>query len=328
VSWDDFQAISSEVKDVTFRSSGTGHFYAIFRIGKKYKEIEGKQNGGLNAIKHFEKHMERKIEVQNADTKIENEILIGSRNIYGDVKEYIKDVKLRKNSVIARELLCTASPDFFKHLMQRDLEKWKDDNMKWLKDNFGDNCVYATLHKDEKTWHIHALIVPKFKNKKGEYILSNTRYFDGIEKMRGWQDNYANGMQEYFKCLKRGIKYSKSKHLTLKQYYTLINQNLNEKDMSQVVAKAKNTELLEIKIQAIEKTLEVYKNYNSKNSLEKDRAILESKSLIKEIEKMKDDKETYKDALSLLSQQYKIPQYVIKEAIRQCENINQRELDK
>lgn len=328
MSWDDFKSPSANQnanKDITVGGSFPGHFYAIFRIGKKYKESEGKKDNGLNMIKHFQKHMEREINVTNADRSIENEILIGDKNIYGTVKEYIKDVKLRKNSVIARELLMTASPDFFKHLMTHDLEKWKTENIKWLKNNFGSNCVYATLHRDEKTWHVHALIVPKFKNKKGEYILSNTRYFDGMEKMRGWQDNYAQAMQEYFKCLKRGIKYSKAKHMTLKNYYSLINQQLNEKDIKQITAKAKNSELLEIKIKSIQRTLEVYKNYNSKNEAQKDRAIQESKGLIKEIELLKENKEVYHEALSMLSQQYKIPQYAVKAAIKFAENINEKE---
>lgn len=323
MSWDDFKspALKSDVKDVTFRNTNYSHFYAIYRIGKKYKEMV--------SIRNFEKHMERNMEVLNADKNIKNEILIGNSNINKTVKEYIKDVKLRKNSVIARELLMTASPDFFKGMIVNDLEHWKNDNIKFLKSNFGDNCVYATLHKDEKTWHIHALIVPKFYNeKKRQYVLSNTRYFDGIEKFRAWQDNYAKAMQERFKCLNRGVKYSKAKHMDIKHYYALIKQNFNDKDIHQLAAKAKNSELLEIKIKAIQKTLEVYKNYNSKNSIEKDNAISESKQLFKDIEKMKDDKDLYKEALSLLSQQYKIPQYAIKEAVKQCENINNEEKEK
>ena len=322
MSWEDFRspAANNNAKDAIFKSTNSSHFYAIFRVGKKYKE--------MMSVRNFEKHMERNMEVQNADKNIENEILIGNKNINKNVKEYIKDIKIRKNAVIARELLCTASPDFFKGLMPEELEKWKADNIKFLKDNFGENCIYATLHKDEKTWHIHALIVPKFKNKKNEPILSNTRYFDGIERFREWQDNYAKSMQQHFKCLNRGVKYSKMKHMTLKHYYSLINQNYNDKNISQVYAKAKNSELLEIKIKAIQKTLEVYKNYNSKNEIQKDNAIIESKKLYKDIEKIKDDKELYKEALSLLSQQYKLPQYAIKEAIKQCENINDKELER
>lgn len=325
MSWDDFKSVSNDVKELTYRSVGQKHFYCIFRIGNKLKVVDGSIKNTLLTIKNFQKHMEREMEVPNANTKLENEILIGNKNIYGAVQEYIKDVKLRSNGVLARELLMTASPDFFKILLPGELERWKADNMNFLQNTFGTNCVYATMHIDEKTPHIHALIVPRFTNKKGEYILSNKRYFDGIEAYRTFQDNYASHMQEHFKVLNRGIKYSKAKHLTIRQYYTLINQNLNEKDISQVLAKAKNSELLEIKIKAIEKTLQVYKNYNSKNERMKESAILESKGLLKEIEKMKEDKETYKEALSLLSQRYKVPQYVVSEMIRECANINEKE---
>jgi len=326
MSWDDFRTAppSTKVKEPLVRNTNYNHFYCIFRIGKKYKQTVGSKN--LNMIKGFQKHMEREIKVTNADTKVENEIIIGDKNIYKNVENYIKDCKLKSNTIVARELLLTASPDFFKKLMVQDLEKWKEINFKFLKDNFGENCVYATLHKDEKTWHIHALIVPKFKNKKNESVLSNKRYFDGIQKFREWQDNYAQDMQNTFKNLNRGIKYSKAKHIDIKQFYTLINKDLDTKDIAQTIVKAKNSELLEIKIRAIQKTLEVYKNYNSKNDLEKQSAILESKNLIKEITLIKENHEAYKEAVSMISQQYKVPMYVINEAVKICEQINEKEL--
>jgi len=168
--------------------------------------------------------------------------------------------------------------------------------------------------------------VPRFWNeKRNVHVLANKRYFGGIGKFREYQDNYALAIQTRFKCLHRGIKYSKSKHITIRQFYTLIKQEHNEKNLSQVIAKANNSQLLEIKIKAIQKTLEVYKNYNSKNDLEKQAAILESKKLINEIEKIKDDKESYKKALSLISQSYKVPQYVIDQAIDMCKDINEKE---
>jgi len=322
MSWDDFRTPGAKeiLKDNTSKSNSGNYFYSIYRIGKKYKE--------MTSVRNFEKHMERNMEVPNADKNIKNEILIGDKNINKNVNEYIKDVKLRKNSVIARELLMTASPDFFKGLMASDLEQWKNDNIKFLKDNFGDNCIYATLHKDEKTWHIHSLIVPKFKNKKNDWVLSNSRYFDGIDKFRAWQDKYALSMRQHFKCLNRGVKYSKAKHITMKEYYSMLNKKLNENSQEQILAKAKNSELQEIKIKAIERTLQVYKNYNSKNSLEKVKAITEAKELVKSIDNLKESKYIYKKALSILSQKYKVPQYLIDQAIKECENINDKENEK
>ncbi|HEY5563913.1 MAG TPA: plasmid recombination protein [Clostridiaceae bacterium] len=318
MSWEDFRTPvkTEKLKDITI-SKNSNFYYAIFRIADKYKTV--------NSLNGFVNHMERENEVANANTNIKNEILIGDKNVINNVKNYITDIKLRKNAIIARSLLMSASPDFFKGLSKTDLELWKNDNAKFLKDNFGSNCVYATLHKDEKTWHIHALIVPKFKNKKNESILSNTRYFDGVEKMREWQTNYSNHMKQRFKCLNRGVKYSKRKHMEVKAWYAAIEKKLNENDHKQMLAKARNSELQEIKIKAIERTLQVYKNYSNKNSLEKDKAITEAKELIKCIDNLKESKYIYKQALNMLSQKYKVPQYLIDQAIKECEHISNKE---
>lgn len=317
MNYDDFKSPvkHEKLKDITVGGSSS-FYYTVFRIGEKFKTV--------NSIGGFQKHMERENEVKNADLSIENEILIGDKNVVNNVKNYIQGIKLRKNAVVARSILTSASPDFFKGMSRDDLELWKTDNIKFLKDNFGDNCIYATLHKDEKTWHIHALIVPKFKNKKNESVLSNTRYFDGVERMREWQTNYANNMKEHFKCLNRGVKYSKAKHMQIKKYYSLLNEKVDEKNVNQILAKSKNNDLLEIKIKAIQETLITYQKYSNQNEL----ALQDAKILLKQIEKFKDDKDIYKEVVSLLSQQYRIPQYAIKEAIKQCENINDKELEK
>jgi hypothetical protein len=178
--------------------------YSIFRVGeRKIKD--------MGHVKAYENHAERQMAVPNANMDIKNIILIGNKNIFEDVKEYIKDIKLRKNNVIARDLLLTASPGFFDNATEKQKAAWIDLNVKWLKDNFGDNCRYASLHRDETTWHITALIVPRFHDeKKQKLILANARYFDGIAKMSAWQDNYATAIQSVFQELSRGLKFSKA----------------------------------------------------------------------------------------------------------------------
>jgi len=325
VSWEDFGKSKPEKsKTPTYRRTNN-YYYAIFRIGRKYKTNDGSLKNTLNSIKGFQRHMEREMEVPNANTSIDNEILIGNADVYGTAWQYLQGIKLRKNNIVARELLLTASPAFFKGLSSQDLEKWENSNVNWLEENFGNNCVYATLHKDETTWHIHALVIPKFQKENGRYILSNTRYFDGIEKLREWQDNYANGMQKHFRSLNRGIKYSKAKHMEIRHFYNLINTNLQEKDIEQLTYKAKNAELLNIKIKAIEKTLEIYRQLNSNNYKEKKDIKDNAETLEKEIKKLKENRLLYKEAIEMLSQQYKIPQYAIKSAVRFCQNINQKE---
>ena len=43
--------------------------------------------------------------------------------------------------------------------------KWLGDSKKWLQDEYGDGFVYAVVHVDEKTPHIHAVAVPLYQSK-------------------------------------------------------------------------------------------------------------------------------------------------------------------
>jgi hypothetical protein len=280
--------------------------YAVFRVSeKKYKDI--KQLSG------YQRHMERLMPVPNSDMAICNQRLIGSGDIVNTVKEYIDGIKLRKNNVIARDLILTASPEFFKNATAVQKEQWVQQNIKWLERNFGSNCVYATLHVDERTPHISALVVPKFcDEKKQRYVLANARYFDGIAKMSAWQDNYASSMQELFKDLNRGLKYSKAKHVQIRQFYSIINAELNDRDLKSICAKAKNSELLEVKIKGLQRTLNVYKDISSKTALEHENQRAEISVCYKTIKELQADKELYKEAVKALSEIHKIPQSSIK----------------
>ena len=66
-------------------------------------------------------------------------------------------------------------------------------NVKWLKNTFGTDCIAAHLHVDERTPHIHAVIVPMFekaptmpKNKrKGETQAHFDLRVERAKKKRG-----------------------------------------------------------------------------------------------------------------------------------------------
>lgn len=276
--------------------------YAIFRVGdKKIKSIE--------QLRAYTKHAEREMLVPNADMEIKNEILIGTSNILKDSLDYIKDVKLRKNSVLARDLLLTASPEFFKKATEEQKRKWIETNVKWLKDNFGDNCIYASLHSDESTPHITAIVIPRFYDpKKQKYILANARYFDGIAKMSQWQDKYADAMKSVFKELNRGIKFSKAYHTRIRHFYTLIEKELDTQELQSLCAKAKYSELQEIKIKNLQKTLNLYKDFKDKSDTEKQEIKKHSKELYNQITDIKRNEEVYKETIKTMARAYKIPQ--------------------
>lgn len=282
----------------------TGTKFCIFRVGEKYHNVKD--------IKGFEGHMLRTFETPNANKLLQmnNEILRGDFNIVNDVKEYIKNVKIRKNAVIARDLLITASPEFFKGKSKIFINKWVDCNLRFLNKYFGDNIRFAVLHMDETTPHIHALLVPRFENNKktSKHKLNNGAYFDGRDKLSEWQDIYAEHVTSEFKDLHRGIKGSKTTHIKMKQYYTLVNASLDEKDMKSVIAKAENSVLLEKKVKELQELLR--ENLKDKEN---------TKDLKVMIEQLKEDKLIYKETIKAISQGYKISQESIINMVKRVE---------
>lgn len=215
--------------------------------------------GGVNA------HCTRTMDVPNADKEREhlNEIFIGTKDMVGDVKKRITDNgisldKLRKDGVLAFEMILSASPEYFEitgysngQLQIKEPEKaikWIEKTNNWLKEEFGENLVTTHLHLDEDTPHFHAIVVPivpipleKQKNIEGKETqigkLNCKHFLGGREKLMGLQDRYAEAVQDL--GIERGIRGSKAKHVSQKEYNASKEKELNE---------AKKLELENIKL--------------------------------------------------------------------------------
>lgn len=179
--------------------------------------------GGLNA------HLTRTMDVPNADPELAryNSQPIGSADLWGDVRQRIEQsgVKVRKNAVLAVEHLLTASPEVFgynvretegKKKLYGNTQAWKEfeqASLKWLEKRYGrENVVNFTVHMDESTPHIHAVVVPILDNK-----LNCRAYLGGREKMSEMQTSFAQAVEHI--GLQRGIEGSKAKHMELKEFY-------------------------------------------------------------------------------------------------------------
>ena len=127
---------------------------------------------------------------------------------------------VRADQVRAVEIVLTASPDWFKRDADRQAEDmrgsdWVADNLNFLKNKYGEkNLVSFTLHQDETTPHIHAVVVPL--TDKGR--LSAETLFNR-ETLRDLQTEYAQAMAPH--GLERGVKGSRRHHLDMKQMYGL-----------------------------------------------------------------------------------------------------------
>lgn len=273
-------------------------YFCVFRVGKKIKN--------LNRIYMFESHMNREMEVVNADPKRKrkNKILIGDKNIYENVKKYIYGIKVRSNANLAVDLVLSAGNGFYYSLPKEEQEIWIQENIRFLKNNFGDNCIYAVLHMDETTPHIHALIVPRFFNKeKNRYELSSNKYFDGIEKMRDWQDKYAEHMGNKFNNLIRGIRGSKARHMDIQTYYSFLTKKFDVMNGNKIEVYAKRNFLLEKRLKSLEYTLSRM-NENG-----------DTEELLKKVNKLQKNNKIYKETIKVISKKYRIGEKEILELV-------------
>jgi hypothetical protein len=307
----DREVYEEKAKEPVFRSTRKGCYYCIIRVGKSFKT--------LGQVSQFEEHTERMKDTPNANPAIQNKLLIADKKLADKIKEYTADTRYNTNyTTIARELLLTASPDFFKGIPPSELDMWVNTNINWLKNKYGDNIMYATLHLDESTPHIHVLLCPKIYSEARKcYVLSSKHYFGDKLKLRQLQDDYSKCMSSVFAALNRGIRNSKARHIEIKHFYGILN-SVKSMENSDIILK--QDILLKAKIKALESTLLAYKQLaedKEKNTLEVNKLNLELSKQVKDIKK---DRDTYKDVVKELSQRYKLPQNAIEKVIKYCQN--------
>lgn len=249
--------------------------YAILRTlkVKNYKELAS-----------LSMHWLRKTKTLNADLSRQkyNKIIYGNKNPYIGVKEILKKRsirKLRKNGVLAIEFVLAFSPEYlldesgvYKSDAKERLRKWISKSKDWLLSTYGENCISAIVHFDEKSPHIHALITPikSIENKSGETLnkLCARDITGGSKKLSLMQDSYAQHLESGGVELRRGIKNSKATHQTLKHYYTALNESKLICEKSGLIAPEGNPEDFNIWLETVKKLTD---SINTNNDQEKEK---------------------------------------------------------
>jgi hypothetical protein len=128
--------------------------------------------------------------------------------------------RIRSDSVRGMEVILTGSPEGFVRgqdgrAADYSKSKWAQDNLNFLKEQFGaKNIVSFTLHQDEKTPHIHAVLAPiTAKN-----TLSADQLFNP-KSLRELQTQYAQAMAPH--GFERGVEHSQAKHDPMQRLYGL-----------------------------------------------------------------------------------------------------------
>ena len=130
------------------------------------------------------------------------------------------------NSVIADELLFTSDKDFFKSMTRDEIIKWAECCMDFVYEDIGYDkwqILNATIHMDEKTPHLHCVVVPLIKkfdkrNNQEKWTISKKQYMKDKNYLSTLQDKYHERMINNGYDLDRGIKNSDNEHIDIKQY--------------------------------------------------------------------------------------------------------------
>lgn len=223
--------------------------YAILRI-KKLKTA--------GTIKAVGQHNQRERETLNANPKQPNVTLIGPEicSLVAPIHEVSDgdastdknpesgpmweavtaritevDARIRKNGVLACEVLMSASPEFFRPRGgeagtwdEARLQAWTPVTLDWLKQEWGEkNVVSAVLHLDETTPHIQAVVVP-IDPDSGK--MNASRWLDGRKALSEMQDRYGESMQAI--GLERGVRGSVALHTDIRAWYGHLQQPVTQ----------------------------------------------------------------------------------------------------
>ena len=158
------------------------------------------------------------------------------KNEREDRKKTFKQMLDKSNNVIADELLFTATNEFFNNMTKEDIKEWADTCMEFVYNDLGykkEQVLHATVHMDEKTSHIHCVVVPLIKKydkrtNTERYTISKKQYIRDKIHLSELQDKYHKRLTDRGYDLERGIKGSDRKHIKIKEYKR-INRELEQK---------------------------------------------------------------------------------------------------
>ena len=147
-----------------------------------------------------------------------NEILIGSDDPAADVRALLPEIDQqdanghllrRSNSVLAVEVLVTASPEWWAEATPAMRKDWQRATLDWLAEAWGgrQNLAHMRMHGDESTPHLTGYVVPL--DERG--ALNCRSYIGEKQQLRDQQSGYADavahlGLQRGFPAPRRSIR--------------------------------------------------------------------------------------------------------------------------
>ena len=124
---------------------------------------------------------------------------------------------LRKDAVTSCRYILSGSHEQMKKIGDnpRAIREWANDNYDYFAEKYGEkNIVRATVHLDEKTPHMHLIVVPLTPDGR----LSAKEFTGTAKKLRDLQSDYADKIGKKW-GFERGLENSGAKHIETKAFY-------------------------------------------------------------------------------------------------------------
>lgn len=172
---------------------------------------------GNHNQRRFSNHSNKDIDVSKSH--LNYDILDKVKSYKTDIEGYINANKsskraVRKDAVLVCEWIITSDSDFFESMSLADTREYFQTAIDFFAERYGSkNLMYAQVHLDERTPHMHLGIVPFDKDNK----LTAKTMFDR-EALQDIQNELPRYMNERGFKVERGRAGSEAKHLTVQEY--------------------------------------------------------------------------------------------------------------
>ncbi|MEI2443494.1 MobV family relaxase [Priestia megaterium] len=175
--------------------------YGIIRMQKFHK----------NAILGIQKHNQREGENSKNKDIDSNKTILNYDFVNEDKIKYQEEIKkmtatrvkrkIRNDAVLVAEFFVSASPEYMDAMSPDEQRKYFEASLDHIAGKYGQqNILYAVVHNDEATPHMHVGFVPITDDRR----LAAKDYFHGKTKIRRIQDDFHNYMNKRGYHIERG----------------------------------------------------------------------------------------------------------------------------
>ena len=191
--------------------------YSIIRM-QKMKSTAIK---GIQFHNQRERESETNPDINKDDSHLNYDLINGQQQIdYTEkinklIEENVTTGKaIRKDAVRLAEFLITSDKEFFEKISPQEQKRYFETAHEFLAERYGEkNLIYATVHNDEKTPHMHVGFVPVTEDGR----LSAKDFFGQKKQLVSLQDDFNEHLKQNGFELERGISSSR-KHLETAKY--------------------------------------------------------------------------------------------------------------